>query len=62
MMNGVKIPQGDDMVRVELTVKELMALAGVNFPNNHKIEVSAKKKLNSILEEHYEIDNARPFN
>jgi ribosomal protein L16/L10AE len=57
MNTGVRIPQGDDMVKVELTVKEAMALAGAKFPNNHNIEVSARKKLNSVLEDHYIEDN-----
>ncbi|MFC4103308.1 hypothetical protein [Paenibacillus xanthanilyticus] len=56
-MNGqVKIPQGDQKVTVELTMKELMALAGIRFHGNHNVEVSARKKLNSVLEEKYEIE------
>ncbi|TYP70133.1 hypothetical protein [Paenibacillus methanolicus] len=56
-MNGqVKIPQGDQKVTVELTMKELMALAGIRFHGNHNIEVSARKKLNSVLEEKYDIE------
>jgi len=51
-----KIPHGNDKVTVELTVKELMALSGVHFPNNHSVKVSARKKLNEVLEETYEID------
>ncbi|MFB9325223.1 hypothetical protein ACFFSY_04730 [Paenibacillus aurantiacus] len=60
-MNGqVKIPQGDQKVTVELTMKELMALAGIRFHGNHNIEVSARKKLNSVLEEKYEIESGNP--
>lgn len=54
MDSVVRIPQGDDTVKVELTVKELMALSGFKFHNDHNIEVSAKKKLNSVLRRQYE--------
>ncbi|QTH44402.1 hypothetical protein J4772_08425 [Cohnella sp. LGH] len=53
MNTGIRIPQGDDTVKVELTVKEVLALTGVKFPNNHSIEISAKKKLNHVIEGHY---------
>ncbi len=61
MNTSIRIPQGDDTVKIELTVKEAMALAGIKFHNNHKIEVSAKKKLNHIIEDHY-IEEHRPIN
>mgnify|MGYP006955282703 FL=1 len=57
MNTGVRIPQGDDTVKVELTVKEVLALAGAKFPNNHSLEISARKKLNSIIEDHYIDEN-----
>jgi len=57
MNTGVRIPQGDETVTVELTVKEILALTGVKFPNNHSIEISAKKKLNHVIEGHYLEDN-----
>ncbi|QHT62730.1 hypothetical protein GXP70_23945 [Paenibacillus lycopersici] len=50
MDKQLKIPQGDEKVTVELTRKELMSLAGIRFHDNHKIEVSARKKLHEILE------------
>ena len=59
-MNQVKIPHGDEKVTVQLTVKELMALTGVRFRDNHKIEVAARKKLNEVLEETYEIEPKQP--
>jgi ssDNA-binding replication factor A large subunit len=62
MNSDVRIPQGDDTVKVELTVKEVMALAGVKFHNNHKIEVSAKRKLNHALEGQYHMENKHPIN
>lgn len=51
-----KIPYGDEKITVELTVKELMALTGVRFHNNHGVEVSARKKINEVLFEAYERD------
>ena len=50
MNTQVKIPQGDEKVMVELTRKELMALAGIRFYGNHNVEVSARKKLNEVLD------------
>lgn len=50
MNNQVKIPNGDEKVTVELTRKELMSLAGIRFYDNHKVEVSARKKLHDLLE------------
>lgn len=51
METVVRIPQGDDTITVELTVKEAMALAGIKFHHNHKVEVSAKRKLNHAIED-----------
>ncbi|EXX90775.1 hypothetical protein BG53_11290 [Paenibacillus darwinianus] len=59
-MNSVKIPQGDTLVKVELTVRELMALTGVRFHENHKVEVEARKKLNEVLEDTYHIEKEAP--
>ncbi|CAM4012042.1 hypothetical protein L1N85_09140 [Paenibacillus alkaliterrae] len=56
MSTITKIQHGDDKVTVELTVKELIALTGVRFHNNHSIEISARKKLNEVLMKAYERD------
>ncbi|MFF2481875.1 hypothetical protein [Paenibacillus sp. NPDC058071] len=58
MSQTTKIPHGDEKVTVELTVKEAMALSGIRFHNNHHVEVSARKKLNEVLEGTYEIDKS----
>jgi len=58
MNTTLKIPQGDEKVMVELTVKELMSLAGARFHGNHRIEISARKKLNEALEGTYKIEAA----
>ncbi|GGD48129.1 hypothetical protein [Paenibacillus nasutitermitis] len=60
MNTQVKIPQGDEKITVQLTRKEMMALAGIRFHGNHNIEVSARKKLNEALVETYESDNVQP--
>lgn len=53
VMNMTKIPQGDEVLTVELTVKELIALTGVRFNNNHAVKISATKKLNHVLEQNW---------
>ena len=60
-MNSMKIPHGDDLVTVELTVKELMALAGIRFHGNHRLEIDARKKLNSALSETFELEQPIPY-
>jgi len=49
-MEKTKIPNGDEVVTVELTVKELIALTGVRLYDNNSSKVSAYKKLNHTLE------------
>ncbi len=61
MSQAFRIPQGDETVKVELTVKEVMALAGIKFHDNHTLEVSAKKKLNHVLQDQY-VEEQRPLN
>lgn len=62
MTSTVKIPQGDDTMKVELTIKEAMALAGIKFHSNHNIEVSAKKKIQEALDSQYHLEERRPVN
>ncbi|WP_270169355.1 hypothetical protein [Paenibacillus sp. SYP-B4298] len=56
MNTMVKIPQGEEKVTVQLTVKELMALSGIRFHGNHKLEVEARRKIKEVLSETFEID------
>ncbi|MEW9698458.1 hypothetical protein [Paenibacillus sp. SI8] len=49
--NNVQIPQGEEVIRVEMTVKEALALTGAKFNQNHKIETDAIKKLKQSLED-----------
>lgn len=47
--NSVQIPQGEELIRVEMTVKEALALTGTKFNQNHKLETDAIKKLKQTL-------------
>lgn len=47
--NFVQIPQGEELIRVEMTVKEALALTGTKFNQNHKLETDAIKKLKQTL-------------
>lgn len=53
MSSIAKIPHGDDKVTVELTIKELMALTGTKFYASPNIEISARQKLNRVLDAAY---------
>jgi hypothetical protein len=50
MNNQVNIPQGNEQVEIHLTVKELMALSGERFNQDHKLLIEARKKLRQQLE------------
>jgi hypothetical protein len=50
MNSSLHIPQGEELIRVEMTVKEALALSGAKFPLNHKLETDAIKKLKQSLE------------
>ncbi|UJF31643.1 hypothetical protein [Paenibacillus hexagrammi] len=49
--NTLHIPQGEEIIRIEMTVKEALALTGAKFPQNHKLETDAVKKLKQSLED-----------
>ncbi|MEY9092715.1 hypothetical protein [Paenibacillus sp. RC84] len=50
MNANLHIPQGDDTILVEMTVKEAMALSGEKFHSDHKVETEAIKKVKKSLE------------
>lgn len=51
MNAAFEIPNGDETITVELTVKEAMALSGgVRFRPESKVAVSARKKVRSVLD------------
>lgn len=49
--NSVQIPHGEEIIYVEMTVKEALALTGAKFNMNHKLETDAIKKLKQRLED-----------
>jgi len=55
-MSIPKVPQGDEVVTVELTVKELIALTGVRFNDDRQVKINAYKKLNSVLDQSFNYD------
>ncbi len=50
MSEFVKIPNGEEQITVQLTIKEIMALSGVRFQEDRSIERSARKKLQLAIE------------
>ncbi|WP_187273838.1 hypothetical protein [Paenibacillus sp. N3.4] len=44
-------PQGEEIINVQMTVKEALALTGAKFNQNHKLETDAIKKLKQTLED-----------
>ncbi|MDF2722402.1 MAG: hypothetical protein K0Q59_2077 [Paenibacillus sp.] len=51
MNRALEIPNGEEKVLVELTIKEAMALSGgIRFRPESKVALSAKKKVQKVLE------------
>lgn len=50
MENQVQIPQGNEQIAVHLTVKELLALSGERFNQDHQLLIEARKKLRKQIE------------
>lgn len=51
MNSNVMIPQGDEKITIELSVKEALALSGVKFAHNHELALEARKKVQQSIEE-----------
>lgn len=52
MHTSFEIPNGEETVMVELTVKEAMALSGgIRFRPESKVALNAKKKVQKVLED-----------
>lgn len=52
MMNSnVTIPQGEEKITIELSVKEAIALTGVRFNANHDLVLDARKKVKESIDE-----------
>ncbi len=45
MNSQVKIPGGDELITVELTLKEAIALSGIRFHDEPHLVLDARKKL-----------------
>ncbi|MDR6548866.1 hypothetical protein [Paenibacillus qinlingensis] len=45
----LQIPHGEEIIRVEMTVKEALALTGTKFALNQKVETDAIKKLKQSI-------------
>jgi hypothetical protein len=56
MNSNVSIPNGDQKIKVELTVKELIALTGVRFNEQPDLVLEARKKLKHSLEDSMILD------
>jgi hypothetical protein len=50
MSSNVQILHGDDVIKVEMTVKEALALSGSKFLQNRQLETSAIKKVKQSIE------------
>lgn len=50
MNSSLHFPQGEEVIHVEMTVKEALALTGAKFPQNHKLETTAIKKVKQSIE------------
>ncbi|WJH35093.1 hypothetical protein MJA45_22435 [Paenibacillus aurantius] len=50
MNSQVTIPQGEQKVTVELTVKQAMALTGLRFNQNPDLAADARRQLKKSLE------------
>ncbi|WP_166541796.1 MULTISPECIES: hypothetical protein [Paenibacillus] len=51
MNSNLQIPQGEETILIEMTVKEAMALSGEKFHSNHQVETEAVKKVKKSLED-----------
>jgi hypothetical protein len=49
--SNVLIPQGEDKIIIELSVKEAMALTGVRFFADHESVLDARKKIKESVDE-----------
>ena len=50
MENNIKIPNSNESVSINLTVKEILSLSGDKFGQDHSLLIQARKKLRQQLE------------
>ena len=55
MNANVKIPQGEEKIVIELSLKEAIALTGVRFNNDHDLASDARKKIKESIDEKMKI-------
>jgi hypothetical protein len=55
-MTPFAIPQGEQKITVELTIKEAIALSGMRFNQQPQLMVSARKKIQGILNQKLFVD------
>ncbi len=51
MNSNIMIPQGEEKITIELSVKEALALSGVKFAHNHDLALDARKKVQQSIED-----------
>jgi hypothetical protein len=51
LMSTVKIPNGEQTIQVELTVKEAIALTGIRFNGAPKLKSEARRKIQATVAE-----------
>jgi hypothetical protein len=52
MESNIKIPNSNENITVNLTVKEILSLSGDKFNQDHSTLVQARKKIKQQLEQH----------
>jgi hypothetical protein len=50
MNEKLRIPNGEEHIVIELTLKEALALSGAKFHMNHQLETEAVKKVKRSVE------------
>jgi hypothetical protein len=51
--NNIKIPNSNESVSINLTVKEILSLSGDKFGQDHSLLIQARKKLRQQLENQF---------
>lgn len=50
MNNNISVPNSEEQVKIHLTVKEILTLAGDKFNQDHATFIQARKKIRQQLE------------
>jgi hypothetical protein len=57
MDSPVKIPNGEEKITIELSVKEALALSGERFNYQPEVALDARKKVKESLNQKFHIEN-----